>query len=255
MPELQSKIAIIAGASRGIGAACARELARQGAAVVLAARDADGIETIAAEINAAGGQALAVVVDVAVHAEVARLVERTLQHYGGVDILINNAGVIKPIARLAESDPQGWSDAVDINLKGVYYGVHAVLPTMLRQGKGIIVNLSSGAATHALEGWSHYCAAKAAVLALTRCTHAEYAAQDVRVFGLSPGTVATDMQVQIRSSGVNPVSRLDPSSHIPPEWVAQALAWLCTEAAADLAGDDISLRDARIRKRMGLPLG
>jgi len=129
-----------------------------------------------------------------------------------------------------------------------------VIPLMQRNGGGTIVNMSSGAATSALEGWSHYCASKAAVLALTRCTHREYGAKGIRVVGLSPGTVATDMQVLIRDSGVNPVSRLDWSAHIPPEWVARAVIFLCGEEGAMYAGDDFSLKTNEGRKAAGLPL-
>jgi len=114
-------------------------------------------------------------------------------------------------------------------------------------------NISSGAATSALEGWSHYCSTKAAVLSLTRCADKEYRDAGVRVVGLSPGTVATEMQVAIKASGLNPVSQLDPSAHIPPEWAARAVVWLCTDTANDLAGVDFSLKDAAGRARVGLP--
>ena len=167
-------------------------------------------------------------------------------------MLINNAGVIDPIARIADSDPEGWGEAIDINTKGVYYGLRAALPMMLEQGEGVIVNVSSGAATSALEGWSHYCSSKAAALMLTRCADTEYHEQGIRVVGLSPGTVATDMQVRIKASGINPVSQLDPSVHVPADWPAKAICWLCTDAAAEFHGVDISLRDEDIRRRVGL---
>ena len=120
------------------------------------------------------------------------------------------------------------------------------------RGGGVIVNISSGAATSALEGWSHYCSSKAGALSLTRCAERENRESPVRVVGLSPGTVATEMQVAIRGSGVNPVSRLDPSVHIPGEWVAQAIGWLCGPDAAEFRGVDVSLRDENIRRRVGL---
>ena len=116
----------------------------------------------------------------------------------------------------------------------------------------MIVNVSSGAATGVLEGWSHYCSSKAAALSLTRMADLEYRDQGIRVVGLSPGTVATDMQVVIKASGINPVSQLDPSAHIPPAWAAKAIAWLCTEDAAEFAGTDVSLRNEDIRHRVGL---
>jgi len=250
---LSEKTVIITGASRGIGAATARHFAEAGARVVLAARGATAIKAIADEINAAGGRALAVPCDVADWASVSALVARTREAFATVDVLINNAGVIEPIARLDESDPAEWGKVVDINLKGVYHGIRAALPVMLGQGGGTIINISSGAATGALEGWSHYCATKAAVLSLTRCTDTEYRDHGIRVMGLSPGTVATEMQVQIKASGVNPVSQLDFSVHIPPEYVAKGLAFLCTPGGDAFLGTDFSLKTEEGRRLAGLP--
>ena len=249
--ELEGKAAVVTGASRGIGAATARELARQGAAVVLAARSADAIERVAAEIRVSGARAEAVACDVSRYEHVAAAVGRCIDRFGRLDILVNNAGVIEPIVHLAGSDPEQWDRVVDINLKGVYHGMRAALPEMMARGSGVIVNISSGAATSALEGWSHYCATKAAVLSLTRCGHEECHGKGVRVVGLSPGTVATQMQVAIKASGVNPVSQLDPSVHVSPDWAARAVAWLCSEEAADLSGTDFSLQSAEGLRRVG----
>ena len=250
--ELDGKVAIVTGASRGIGAEAAREFARHGVAVMLLARSVDAIEAVAGEIRRAGGRAEAVVCDVASHADVEVAIGQCRGVFGRVDILVNNAGVIDPIARLADSDPGAWDRAVDINLKGVYHGIRAVLPPMLAQGGGTIVNISSGAATGALEGWSHYCATKAGVLSLTRCVDAEYRSSGIRILGLSPGTVATGMQTSIRTSGINPVSQIDPSAHLSPRWAARAIAWLCTAAAADLRGTDFSIKTDEGRRRVGL---
>lgn len=252
MNDLNGKTAIVTGASRGIGAATARVLAQHGVSVLLAARSTGEIEALAQEIRQGGGRALARACDVARYDDVAAMIDACESEFGGVDILVNNAGLIDPIARLADSDPEAWAQAADVNYKGVYFGLRAAIPAMLRRGGGVIVNISSGAATGALEGWSHYCSSKAAALSLTRCVHKEYGGQSIRVVGLSPGTVATGMQVAIKASGINPVSQLDPSVHIDPERVGQAIAWLCTPAAADLDGDDVSLRDETVRRRMGL---
>ena len=252
MQELEGKAAVVTGASRGIGAATAEELARQGVAVVLAARSLGETEALAARIGDAGGRASAIACDVSRYGEVAAAVELCRSRYGRLDILINNAGVIDPIARLAESDPDGWGRAVDINVKGVYHGLRAAIPAMEAQGHGVIVNISSGAATSALEGWSHYCATKAAVLMLTRCVDKEYRDKGIRVVGLSPGTVATDMQRAISASGINPVSQMDFSQHIPPEWPARAVAWLCTDEAREFDGGDFSLKTEDGRRRVGL---
>lgn len=252
MDELSGKVAIVTGASRGIGAAVAREFARRNAAVVLCARSRAEIEQLAKELRQAGGKAMAIACDVSVYADIAQAVARSQSEFGRLDILVNNAGLIEPIARMADSDPEQWSRVADVNYKGVYFGMRAAIPVMERQRTGVIVNISSGAATSPLEGWSHYCSSKAAVLMLTRCADKECRERGIRVVGLSPGTVATDMQTAIKASGINPVSQLDPSVHIPPEWAARAVAWLCTAAAADLAGTDFSLKEEAGRKRVGL---
>jgi NADPH:quinone reductase-like Zn-dependent oxidoreductase len=154
----RGKTALITGASRGIGAATARAFAAQGANVVLMARDRDAIAGLAGEI---GAQALAVPVDVSRYWEVEAAVTAAVDAFGTVDILINNAGAIEPVARMEAADPVAWGQVIDINLKGVFHGMHAVLPVMLAKGGGSIITISSGAAHNPLEGWSHYCASKA----------------------------------------------------------------------------------------------
>lgn len=250
MIDLSNTTALVTGASRGIGAAAARRLAEAGANVVLCARSGGDVERIAGEI---GGRAEAVTCDVADYVSVEAAVARAVARFGRLDVLVNNAGLIDPIARLADADPAAWGRVVDVNLKGVFHAIRAALPVMRAQGAGIIINISSGAATGALEGWSHYCATKAAVLSLTRCVHLEEAGHGIRCVGLSPGTVRTDMQVSIKASGINPISRLDPGAHIPPEWVGEAVAWLCTDAAREHDGGDFSLKTPQGRRAVGLP--
>ena len=253
MTSLAKKTALITGASRGIGEATARHFAQEGANVVLLARSKDDVERIASEIVAAGGSALALGCDVAWFHDVTSAVDIAQDTFGSVDILINNAGLIDPIARITDSDPEEWGLMIDVNLKGVYHGYRAAMPVMQAQGSGTVINISSGAATGALEGWSHYCAAKAAVLALTRCGHKEMAEHGLRVMGLSPGTVATDMQVQIKQSGINPVSELHPNVHIPAKWVAAGLAYLCGPGGDAWLGQDFSLKTPEGRAALGLP--
>lgn len=253
MSDLTGKTVVITGASRGIGEATARYFAKEGAHVVLLARSENLVATIAAEIDAEGGTALGRACDVVSYAEVQSAVDAAVERFGRIDVLINNAGLIDPIARIAESDPDEWSLVVDVNLKGVYNGYRAVLPHMQTQGSGTIINISSGAATGALEGWSHYCATKAAVLSLTKCGHKEMAEHGLRVMGLSPGTVATQMQVQIKDSGINPVSQLDWDAHIPTDWVAKGLAFLCGPGGDHWLGQDFSMKTPEGRAALGLP--
>lgn len=249
---LEKKSAVVTGASRGIGEATAIELAAQGVNVVLAARSKNSLDDIVSRIIDNGGTACAVECDVCDYEEVANAVTECVAQYGQIDILVNNAGLIDPIARLEDSDPNQWSNVVDVNLKGVYHGLRAALPLMKEQGSGVIVNVSSGAATSALEGWSHYCATKAGVLSLTKCAHKEFGDLGVRIVGMSPGTVATDMQISIKESGINPVSELEATDHIPVTWPAKTIAWLCTDAASEYAGTDFSIKTAEGRKLVGL---
>lgn len=249
MTHLTGKTALITGASRGIGAETARAFAAAGANVVLAARSADALQDLAAEI---GPQARAVSCDVSDYAQVVAAVQTATDSFGALDILIGNAGVIEPIARLEDSDPSGWGSVIDINLKGVYHGIRAALPVMKAAGGGTIITISSGAATNPIEAWSHYCASKAAALMLTRMVHKEEGENGIRALGLSPGTVATEMQREIKASGINPVSQLDWSDHIPPDWPAQALIWMCGPEADEYLGNDISLREESIRRAVGL---
>jgi len=249
MAELSGMRVLITGASRGIGAATARLFAEHGARLGLLARNAAAIRALAAEI---GPAARALPADVASWPDVEGAVAAMTRAFGGVDVLINNAGVIEPIAALDHVDPAAWGRLVDINLKGPLNGIRAVLPGMIRRGGGTVITVSSGAAHTPLEGWSAYCSSKAGAAMLTACLHHEMHLKGIRAIGLSPGTVATDMQATIRASGINPVSKLDPRSHIPAAWVAEALLWLCGPAAAEFAGQEVSLRDETIRRRIGL---
>jgi NADP-dependent 3-hydroxy acid dehydrogenase YdfG len=247
--NVAGKTVVITGASRGIGAEAARVFAAAGANVALIARSSDAIENLAAEI---GVQAVALTCDVASYASVEGAIAKTKETFGSVDILINNAGVIEPIAHLASADPDEWGTVIDINLKGVFNGMRAVLPIMIASGVGSILTISSGAAHGPVEAWSHYCASKAAVKMLTECVHKENSADGIRVIGLSPGTVATQMQVEIKASGINPVSQLDWDVHIPADWPARALLWMCGSDADQYCGQELSLRDEGLRKRVGL---
>ncbi len=247
--DLSGKTVLITGASRGIGQAAAYAFADAGANVALIARSVDEIAQTAGDI---GQRALAIPCDVSRHTEVEAAVNATATAFGGLDVLIGNAGVVDPIGNLADTDPDAWGRLIDINVKGVYYGMRAVMPGMIQQGHGTILTVSSGAAHGPVEGWSAYCSSKAAAYMLTRAADNEARAQGLRIMGLSPGTVATEMQRKIKASGINPVSQMEWSDHIPPEWPAKALVWMCSPQADEYLGTDVSLREQAIRDLVGL---
>ena len=252
MHDLSGKVAIITGASRGIGAATAVTLAKAGASVVLAARTVDQIESNAARIREGGGNAVAVACDVSNYQAMERTVAKCIDTYGKLDIFVANAGVIDPIGPLATSNPASWTHAVQINLIGAYNGLRAVLPVMQEQQSGTVINISSGAAHSPLEGWSHYCAAKAATAMLLNNVQLEHENDHIRFLGFRPGTVATYMQSAIKASGINPVSQMDPSDHYKPEWPAQAIAWMCTPDADEFLGQELFMGDEEVQRRAGL---
>lgn len=251
--DFSGQSVLVFGASKGIGLATAKTLAAYGANVVLAARSLDVIEKEAEIISANRPQAFAVSCDVSNYDSVVNAIDFTVEKTASLDFVVNNAGVIEPLSTLIESDPEVWGQAADINYKGVYYSMRAAIPVMLKQGSGTVINLSSGAANKALVGWSHYCSSKAAAKKLTEVADKELSGTNIRVIGLSPGTVATTMMEKIRDAQINPVSHLDWSTHIPPEWVGEAVAFLCGDEGAEFAGTDFSLKTVEGRKRVGLP--
>ncbi|PHQ68533.1 MAG: short-chain dehydrogenase, partial [Sneathiella sp.] len=177
----------------------------------------------------------------------------TIEHYGHLDGLINNAGIVDPIGRITDTAPEDWMRNITVNLAGVYHGIRAVLPHFEKQNSGVIVNISSGAAHSPMEGWSAYCSGKAAVHMMTRATALEYGDLGVRIYGFAPGVVDTEMQSSIRASGINAVSQIPRENLASVDAPATAIAWLCSDAAIDLAGQELDIRDEGLRARIGLP--
>ena len=195
MTGLTDKTIIITGASRGIGEATARHFATLGARVVLAARSGEAIAQIAEDIRSAGGQASALPCDVSGYSAVAALIDHAIAEFGGIDGLINNAAVIDPIARIAETDPEAWAMAVDINVKGVYYGLRAAIPAMLERGAGDLVLIGSIAGREVYPNGNVNCATKHAVHALYKALRIDAGATGVRFTTVDPGMVETEFSV------------------------------------------------------------
>jgi len=197
--KLQGQVAIITGAGRGLGAATSALLASAGAAVVLVARSPEEVEAVANNINAHSGRAIAVAADVSDTMQVEEVVESALDQFGRVDMLLNNAAVVWPIEEVLEADPDEWAYNIHVNLVGPFYMARNVLPLMIGQNSGRILNIGSGAAHSPISGMSAYCATKAGIEMFTRVLAKEVASTKICVNYLSPGMVDTPMQSDIRS--------------------------------------------------------
>lgn len=246
-------VAIVMGASRGIGAATARALADGGAAVVLAARQAASCAQALNNIRAVHGNvAEAHSCDATRYGDVAGLVTSVLAQHGRLDFLINNAGTMEPIALIDECDPGAWAAAIALNLIGAFNGCHAVLPHFRERGEGVIVNLSTGAAFHPLRGWGAYCSAKAGLAMFTRILALETRGAGIRVYGFQPGMVDTDMTRSGLKIKINTIADMDPAGFSPPALPGKAIAWLCKEQPVDLSGTEIDVRSKEFRTRAHL---
>jgi len=197
MFSLQGKVAIITGASRGIGAAIARAYAEAGAAVVLASRKQAPLDAVAAEIEAGGGRALAFAAHTGNDDAVRALVDFTEAAFGGVDILVNNAATNPHFGPLLEAEDSHWDKTFDVNVKGYMRTVRACVPAMRRRGGGKIINLASIAGLHPQGGMGVYCASKAAVLMLTQVLAVELAPDNIQVNAIAPGFVKTRFSAAI----------------------------------------------------------
>ncbi len=261
MKRLSDRVAIVTGGGRGLGRAIALELAKEGAHVAMMARSAPQVEAVAHEVEALGVRALPLTGDVSQWSSVESIVQKVIDTFGRVDILINNAGVLEPVKPAYRIDPLAWSYNIDVNLKGPFYMSRAVLPHMVEQRSGVIINIGSGAAHRSVPSWSAYCAAKAGLLHLTRVLADELRDVNVRVNIVRPGRVDTDMQRVLRSI---PPEDMDPSivesyrrmyeegRLYPPDFPARLTVWLCTDEAADVSGQEVNIDDEQWRERAGL---
>jgi NAD(P)-dependent dehydrogenase (short-subunit alcohol dehydrogenase family) len=236
-PPLAGKVALVAGASRGIGAVTAQAFARAGAAVVLAARDQQALDKVADDIRAEGGQALAVATDVGDPASVERLVQRTLDAFGRLDAAFNNATDGPMPAPLAEIDPEGFDRAIRTNVRGTFLGMKYQVPAMLRSGGGAIVNMASVGGVQAAANLAGYVAGKAGIIGLTKVAALDYADQGIRVNVVAPGPILTyhleraGEQAQRQAALSTPMRRVG-----QPEEVAAAVVWLCSDQASYITG-------------------
>jgi len=244
---LEGKITIITGASRGIGAAAARVFAAAGATVVLAARSEDDLQAVAAQIRAAGGEALPIPTDVADPDAAERLVRQTVEAFGRLDAAFNNAGdghMPTPLADLALAD---FDTALRVNARGIFLMMKHQIPAMLAGGGGAIVNMSSTAGLSGAPGMAGYTAAKHAIVGLTQTAALDHGAQGIRVNAIAPGPIFTHNLAR-----ADDAARARIGAHLPlhrlgrPEEVAAAAAWLCSEQASFITGTTIPIDGGKL---------
>lgn len=228
---LEGKVALVTGASRGIGLAIARQLASMGARVSLCARDTKRLESASNECRQAGSDAVAVRADVSQAAEVDKLVETTERELGSIEILINNAGV-GYFGPVQSADEANWDTVLDTNLKAVFLLSRAVAPGMIRMRTGHIVNIASLAGKNTFAGGGIYCASKWGLLGLTGCMAEDLRAHGIRVSAICPGSVATDFGF--------PGGR-DRGKMLQPDDVAHAVAMILTQAPQSFISE-VSMR-------------
>jgi len=236
-PSLDGKVALVAGASRGIGAVTARAFAQAGAAVVLAARDKDALESVAEGIRAEGGKALAVPTDVGDPASVEQLVQQAERTFGHLDAAFNNATDGPMPAPLAELDPEGFDRAIRTNIRGTFLGMKYEIQAMLRAGGGAIVNMASLAGLQGVANLAGYAAGKAGIIALTKVAALDYADQGIRVNVVAPGPILTHHLEAAGEEAQRLAGLSTPMRRVGrPDEVAATVVWLCSDQSSFVTG-------------------
>ena len=238
MSDLSGKVAVVTGAGRGIGRATALALARRGAIVVAANRRTDDGEKLVAEIAASGGEAHFMATDVAQPDQIKRLMDGAMTRCGRIDIVFNNAGYQEPRTPLADTPEETFDRVFDTNTRSVWLGMKYALAHMVPQGGGAIVNCASvSGLRNPNPGLSLYSASKAAIVSLTRSAAMEYADKGVRINAVAPGRVVTDMMLGSKIMDMSVVAAGLPLRRMgKPEEVAEAVAWLASDAASFVVG-------------------
>jgi 3-oxoacyl-[acyl-carrier protein] reductase len=241
MSSLDGRVAVVTGASRGIGRAIARALAAEGAYVVLAARDAERLSQTVGEIAAAGGRADAVTVDVADRGSVNAAFSRVLEAHGRVDCLVNNAGVTRDNLLLRMKDEE-WQQVLATNLGGAFLCTQAALKPMIKRRAGRIVNVASVVGLTGNAGQANYAASKAGLVGFTKSVAREVASRGITVNAVAPGFIETDMTAAMTDKAKEAVTSAIPMGRVgSPEDVAGAVVFLASDAAAYVTGQVLAV--------------
>ena len=256
--KLDGQVAVITGAGRGIGRAIALAYAREGAKLALAARSESELEEAVAAVSELGVEAIAVPTDVTSQQDAERLASRAVERFGRIDVLVNNAGISGPVGPLQNNDIDDWVSTITVNLTGTFLVCRAVIPVMLEQAGGKIINLSGAGATNAWSNMSAYCSSKAAVVRLTEVLAQELADEGITVNALGPGSVHTSMwdrmTEQAAEAGADFIHelgvRVTSGGGASIDECAELAVWLASEESGELTGRLISATTDDFR---GLP--
>jgi 3-oxoacyl-[acyl-carrier protein] reductase len=236
-----SRIALVTGASRGIGRACALELAKAGTKVALAARQVDKLEEVAAEVRAAGGEAFVVAIDLGSHESIKGAIGKVAKEFGRIDILVNNAGVTKDGLAL-RMKPDDWNLVLNTNLTGAFFCIQQVISPMMRERWGRIVNISSVVGEAGNAGQANYVASKAGLIGLTKSLAQELGSRNITVNAVAPGFIETDMTAVLKEEQKAKITQSIPLGRMGTAAdVAAAVRFLCEEEASYITGNVIDV--------------
>ena len=241
MAKLQDKVAIVTGGSRGIGKAIALRLATEGAKVVVTATTKVGADKTAEEIRQNGGQATGFEANVAEVKQVEALIKGTVEQFGGLHILVNNAGITRDnlVMRMSDED---WNAVIATNLTGTFNCIRAASKIMMKQRSGKIINITSVVALMGNKGQANYCAAKAGVIGLTKSVARELASRNVQINAIAPGFITTDMTAVLPEAAKTALAQAIPLERMgTPEEVASAVAFLASADADYMTGQVLNI--------------
>lgn len=244
MGKLDNKVALVTGAGRGLGRACAQIFGREGAHVVVADLQSDGGQETVQLIKQAGGEAMFVKADVSKSSDVQAMVQAAVDTYGGLDCAINNA--VRPMLRtnLAEISEEDWDQTMAVNFRGVFLCMKYEILAMLKRGSGAIVNIGSGNEHSAVPGLTWYLGAKQGIYGMTKCAALEYGDKGIRVNAVGPGSMWTPGLREAAARDPNHVAKLENITPLgrlaEPEEVGGVAVWLCTDAASYVHGHTLS---------------